>query len=343
MQKFDVVIIGGGPAGLACAEQTAKRGANTLLLERKSTIGQKVCAGGITWNGLVKRFDDLSQRKFSTQHIYTRHQHIVIDEPFPIIATVNRVALGKAMAEKAINSGTVVLNDAVVTEIGDNFLQYKKSNSNKTSKISFNYLVGADGSTSIVRSFLKLPVTDYGVGINYQIPGNYERMEWHLNSKLFGSGYAWIFPHLDSFSIGAYANPKQTSPKTLGKNLLEWCVTNDISIGDAKIEAEKINYDFRGFKFGNIFLAGDAAGLASGLTGEGIFPAIVSGEEIGKLIVSPTHDRAIINNLIKNHKRHSRAVKFASTGRFISAILAELTGFCLKRKIVHFSAAEMAR
>ena len=69
MSFYDVIIVGAGPAGLSCAEITAKHGASTLVIERKKRIGEKVCAGGITWNGLINKLNDISERSFSTQHI----------------------------------------------------------------------------------------------------------------------------------------------------------------------------------------------------------------------------------------------------------------------------------
>ena len=71
--SYDVIIVGAGPGGLACAEITASQGLKTLVLERKTIIGKKVCAGGVTWNGLVKKIPiDLFERQFDTQLIFTR-------------------------------------------------------------------------------------------------------------------------------------------------------------------------------------------------------------------------------------------------------------------------------
>ena len=47
-KRADVVIVGGGPGGLTCAERLAQKGVEVLLLERKSAFGHKVCAGGVT-------------------------------------------------------------------------------------------------------------------------------------------------------------------------------------------------------------------------------------------------------------------------------------------------------
>src|SRR5579875_3105626 len=48
-ETCDVLIVGGGPAGLAAAETAAKLGAQTLLLERQSEIGYPVHTSGGSW------------------------------------------------------------------------------------------------------------------------------------------------------------------------------------------------------------------------------------------------------------------------------------------------------
>src|SRR5712692_8229483 len=45
----DVLIVGGGPAGLAAAEAAAKRGVRTTLLERQNEIGYPVHTRGGSW------------------------------------------------------------------------------------------------------------------------------------------------------------------------------------------------------------------------------------------------------------------------------------------------------
>lgn len=341
---IDVLIIGGGPGGLACAERTSAHGLSTLVIERKAVIGQKVCAGGITWNGLIKTVSgSLAEREFSKQYIYTRYQKVCISSDTPIIATVNRQILGQAMADKARQAGVRIHTNSQVTQITDQNVTYLDKDTQEVHTVSYRYLVGCDGSSSLVRRFVGLPTVTKGVGINYQLKGDYSDMEWHLDSKLFGSGYAWVFPHKDSVSIGAYCDQNVLGAKPLHNNLIKWGARKGFQLGSCKARAEFINFDYRGHRFKNIYLVGDAAGLASGLTGEGIYSAIVSGKSVAGSIINPAFDASEMNRLIRNHSRHKKMSLLAGKNKILGSLLAELVTFCLKKRIFDFSVAEMAR
>ena len=114
-ERVDVLIVGGGPGGLACAADLAAGGVRVLLAERKAKIGAKVCAGGITWNGLIRLVPEaLIEAAFPEQHIVTGRQRAVVAEANPIVATVNRERLGQWMAQRAAAAGAD-LRTALVT------------------------------------------------------------------------------------------------------------------------------------------------------------------------------------------------------------------------------------
>jgi geranylgeranyl reductase len=167
-------------------------------------------------------------------------------------------------------------------------------------------------------------------------------MQWHLDSSLFANGYAWVFPHRDTASIGAYVDAKRMKAGTLKTNLLCWGDKHGYPLRQHKASAELINFDFRGWHFGNTFLVGDAAGLASGLTGEGIYPAIISGEIIGHILSDRQHDTTPLVNLIKNQAIHRNMVNFTGKSRTLATMVSEIVSFCLKTKLLNFSHIEMA-
>jgi len=337
------LIIGAGPAGLACARLLAEHGIRPLVIERKREIGAKVCAGGITWGGLISRVPaDLAEKSFPVQHIVTRFQKVRIEEPTPIIATVNRIKLGKHMAGQAMAAGAEIMTGRQVKEIAGQEVIIEEKEGRRRQRITCDHLVGADGSSSMVRRHLGLASNRIGIGINYQIGGDLPDMEWHLDSRFFGNGYGWIFPHGDTVSIGAYADKDTMSAQLLKKGLLNWAEQLGFSLAREQARAEYINYDFKGWKFGRIFLVGDAAGLASGLTGEGIYPAILSGEETARTIIDPDYTSTIMERLIRKHRLHSRMVDWTGRNSAFNRIAGECVTFGLRCGIIKFNKLEMA-
>lgn len=342
--SYDVIIVGAGPGGLACAAITAENGLKTLVVERKTIIGTKVCAGGVTWNGLVQRVPaELMEGQWPTQHVFTRLQKFSVSAKAPIIATVNRQKLGRQMAEKAQQAGAEIRLGCQVRSITDHAVTLVDKATQKIEQHTCTCLVGADGSSSLVRRHLGIPVAAIGIGINYQLPGSSPRMEWHLDSRFFAGGYGWVFPHRQTTSIGAYVDARVMKARDLQKNLLAWGEQAGHALARYKAEAGNINFDYRGYRFDNTFLVGDAAGLASALTGEGIYPAIVSGEEVARCILDAKYIPHGLQRMIKNHHRHRKMVTLLGKSPFITTLLAEALAAALRVRLLDFSAAEMAR
>ena len=340
---YFAILVGGGPAGLACARRLAEHGRSVLLLERKRTIGPKVCAGGITWSGLIQRVPaHLIEKSFPEQHIQTPWQRCSVREREPIIATVNRKKLGSHMADAARAAGVHILPGHQVTSIKKRQVFFVDRESGRSSTASCDVLIGADGAASTVRRSLGLPVEKVGVGINYQLPETSDTMEWHLDWRHFKNGYGWIFPHRDSTSIGAYVDRSTLSGSALKDGLLIWAAENGYDLATASARAELVNYDFRGWNFGKTFLIGEAAGLASGLTGEGIYPAIVSGEETASYIENKNHDMRVMRRLLRMHSLHAFMVRATGRSGLGARLTMETVTILLRSGIVDFRKMEMA-
>jgi len=341
--SHDVVIVGAGPAGLACARILARGGLKVLVLERKPHPGPKVCAGGITWSGLINRIPGcLEENRFHRQYIFTPLQKIRLSSADPIIATVNRGKLGRHMAAEAAAAGAEIVASAQVKRIDDGRVIFTTRPAGKEQHARFRCLVGADGSASLVRRHLRVPTNHLGIGINYQVPRPFAEMEWHLAPSLFGNGYGWIFPHRDTTSVGAYADAAVMKAGDLHRGLRIWAAGRGIALDGTRQRAEFVNFDYRGWNFGTVFLAGDAAGLASGLTGEGIFPAIVSGEAIGRYILHPGSDLSDLHRLIRIHHLHKRTVLLTGRNRLLTALVAETVALALRLGLVDFTKLEMS-
>jgi len=336
------IIIGAGPGGLACGAHLARNGRKVLILERKDGIGPKVCAGGITWSGLLRHVpESLLERSFCVQYVHTNLQHIRVHERDPIIATINRETLGKWMAKTAKQAGAAILTGTRAHTITpDHVIVSTPTGKDRT--IAYTNLVGADGSTSMVRKFLGIPVQHIGIGINYMVAGHCEKMEWHLNTRLFGSGYGWIFPHKDVISIGAFCDRRNLSAADLKQRLLQWAGRQGYDLSGVAAKAALVNSDYQGCFFDNTYLVGDAAGLASGLTGEGIYPAIVSGEAVAKKILDPGYGTPEIAAMVRKQRQHRTVVNLSARHPLFCSLLMEWLVLLLRLKIIDFHTLEMA-
>jgi len=337
MRSFSVIIVGAGPGGLACAHRLAENGIDVLVLERKSVVGPKVCGGGITWDGLIRRVPkDLVDGSFSAQHIRSNYQRTVIRSANPIVATIRREVLGDWMRRQAENAGAVIKTSCPVHRIKDDFVSTSQGD------FSYRYLVGADGSSSIVRKYLRLDSEKVGVGIDFLVPGNFDRMEWHLDHRLFNNGYGWIFPFQGMASVGIYGAKPYNNPRKMLTSLRQWAREQKIPTAGLKPRAGLINFDYRGWRFDNKMLIGDAAGLASGLTGEGMYSALVSGETAAGVILDPEYDCRELTQLLKKQQKHRRIVELSAKNKFINIGLTELLILALRTGLIPFSMLEMA-
>ncbi len=310
MKEYDVIIVGAGPAGLRCAEILGQSDLSVLLLEKDKTFGNKVCAGGITRKDLaiLDLPDNLIEHKITHTAIHSRKRSNDTIVPDPFVFTVNRNELGAWQREQLKTTAVEVLTNSKVRSIEKDHLIV-----NQNTKFGFKYLVGSDGVNSIVRKHLQIPTEKLLIGIQYNIPGKFEpKLEIFMDSKLFGSWYAWIFPHKNSIAVGAVCDPKMMSSKLLKDNFHLWINQKGLNISKAKYSSWPINYDFRGIRFENVFLAGEAAGLASGFTGEGIYQSLVSGETVANIILNKNHNSEEFDAMLKYNSIQNKIMKFLS-------------------------------
>ena len=325
--KYDVIIIGAGPAGLECARQLRDSKLSVLLVEKNKTIGPKTCAGGLT--NLTSGFGipNALTRSFPLNNLFIKDHKYKITLAHPL-KTITRLELGQYQLEKIVNSKNLtILTSTVVSEIKDDRVI---TLDNKTFK--YKYLVGADGANSIVRKHLKLRSNFYN-GLYYDIPKVTDDFVWLIDPKLLKTGYVWVFPHKHYTNIGVYYNPVLVSTKFAREVLEKFIVDRDMIFSPKDIKGAQINYNYEGYKFNNIYLAGEAAGLVSRATGEGISFALISGQEIAKKILNPEHKKTELRKIIKIKRRQERMLKILdSFPIFHNIIFLRISAILLKYK-----------
>jgi geranylgeranyl reductase len=304
MKKYDVVIIGAGPAGLNCAATLGDTHLKVLVLEKNAQIGPKICAGGINRSVVeyLKIPQSFIERRFNKVKLHVNTKTYTAKRNYHFLYSIDRKKLGLWQLENLKRFRNVEIRTKfLVSRIKNNFIIANGQ------KIYYKYLVGADGSKSITKRYLGIKPKKIGLGLQYKVfDKRYQNLEFFFNSKLFNTWCVWVFPHKDYAYIGCGANPKILNFKKLSKNFDFWLEKKQINMTNSKKECFPLDYDFQGYRFGNTFLVGDAAGLVSGLTGEGIFPALISGEEIGKIILNPYYKSERMDQILKTKRKHER-------------------------------------
>jgi flavin-dependent dehydrogenase len=324
-ESYDVIIVGAGPAGLKCAERLGGSSYRVLAIERKDVIGPKVCAGGLT--GLNRPLELPAEKalSFRTQEVVLNGRRYYVDLKNSL-QTIDRQDLGNfqlGLLRRFENLTIVTGTD--VKEISGSHITIKRDK-----KISFGFLVGADGANSLVRKHLGLRNKIY-VGVHYSIPAVVERPVWLLDTELLGTGYGWIFPHRTFTSAGVFFNPRRISAEKAISALNTLLDEYGIDHKGAKLEGAPVNCLYRGVKFGNIFLTGDAAGLASAATGEGIPYALTSGEDVARHLLDNSYDFNNIKKILIYKKRQEHILSAFDTFRAYQPVLFRILVSLMKR------------
>lgn len=341
---YDVVIIGAGPAGLSAGAQLAKAKKKVIILEKNKFVGDKVCAGGLT----KKDFSELglpqeiAEKEFKHANLRFGRHFVKFELKEPWVWTCDRKKLGEWQAEQATKAGAEIILNCAALKIDKDFVSTSSG-----LDFYFKYLIGADGANSLVRKHLGLATKKLGIAMQYRaLEKKFQELEIYFDLKKIGPTYAWIFPHQNYTSLGAGCDIRFSSAKNLKVNLDDLCYKLGIDPTQYQLEAAPINFDYRGLQFGNIFLAGDAAGLTSGLTGEGMHPAIISGIEIAKKIIDNNYDLPEIKKIIKNKNLEELIFKFYKISHLFAILLFSL-GFIMmeksekfRQKVTHFITEE---
>lgn len=230
MDRFDVLIVGAGPAGSFAAERLARAGVRVALFDGRPPGEPKACGGGVTskalkaWPHLLeavgRTIDELDMYSPSGKHL-----HLKLDEPF---AVYSRIAFDTFLRERAREAGAEVFAEKVLAR-GFKRLAVKTPASAEVSldpaanapgtetregwivrtqsgaEFSCRYLVGADGANSAIAKKLAgpLPPADMEVAFGYRAPlpdsGDAATVVAFLPKWV---GYAWAFPRVDHVSFG---------------------------------------------------------------------------------------------------------------------------------------------
>lgn len=318
MKMWDVVVVGGGPAGSRAAEVVAREGFGVLVLDRKPRIGSPNHCG----EGLSQ--DCLNEIGASDQEEWIVHQVEGSRIHFPNGSwidfpkrgySVRRPELDRFLAARAEGTGAVYRCRERVLGIEEEATHWRLSTT--AGYVNARYLVGAGGALCPVAHFLSqrapwIPACQFKFPAR-EIMGDSEGRRLHFfHDEMYRGGYAWAFNRGEELAVGAGGAGR---PLAMVEFL---CRQLGIDSSERRIvEGGPITFPRRPHRivFDKALLCGDAGGFIHPLTKGGIHGAVWSGRLAGECLADVLHkgDRRRLgrfNQAVASHiSRSARQLK----------------------------------
>lgn len=291
-----ILVVGAGPAGSACAWRLSVEGIPCILADRSSFPRPKVCGGVLSHRairflcetGMLSQLEieDLTVQIHSTMTISSDFRELrTFTEGVPPVRLVNRTEFDGFLRRRAIEEGALPLNDNFM-DISGNTALFKSGR-----HISFRRIVGADGAASRVRRAMKgwsfrrpcpafsaiVPLSETAI-----IPFNDRGL--HVFFFKDFTGYGWLFPRKEDIvaGIGSFRGKGRTAERLMSQLMVHTGLGTSHLVSGALLPAGRQTV-FPGH--GSVLLAGDAAGLCDRVSGEGISHALESGFAAAEAII----------------------------------------------------------
>jgi geranylgeranyl reductase family protein len=304
MFRFDVAVIGGGPAGAWTAYRLARAGARVALVDG-SHPREKPCGGGVTGRALALVREAVDARMFATVGIArssfayrgasatcvlgmarddsTRSGGTARGPNGHSLVVVSRRDFDSALFAAAVRAGAHPVRARAVDLRGTGRCWRV---STRGEDLEAEWIVGADGANSLVRRRLARPFerTDLSIATGYFVHEVESPSAADIAVEFVDrpAGYLWSFPRRDHLAVGICAQADSSTAPALQARAAAWIAENVArphrleryswpipTLSDAALRHERAGGS-------GWLLVGDAAGLVDPITREGIYFALRS-------------------------------------------------------------------
>lgn len=296
--QYDVVVVGGGPAGATAAEDMARKGHSVAMLDRAGRI--KPCGGAIPPRA-VQDFnipDSQIIAKINTARMVSptgRTVDIPVENGY--VGMVDRKDFDPFLRARAKEAGAHCHTGTFLRIDRENGTKviFRDKESREERALECKLIIGADGARSDVAR-AEVPGGDtipYVIAYHEIIEApealpNYDptRCDVIYDGRVSPDFYGWVFPHGKSCSVGMGTGVDGVDLKAATALLRKEAGLTDcktIRKEGAPIPLKPLDKWDNGR---DVVLAGDAAGVVAPSSGEGIFYAMEGGRQAARAAMS---------------------------------------------------------
>lgn len=272
--KYDVVIVGCGPAGASLGYLLLKNNIKVAIIDKKKFPREKLCGGLFTYKSKLL-YEEIFEKEFTsyinkTNNVnFFKKDNLILNLKTKIpFYLVSRKEFDFDMYKEYINKGGICFTESTISKIDteNNFIYLSSGK-----KIMYSILIGADGANSQVRKLIDKEYKPNGFCLEVEEFPIKNSNNINIHFDCFYKGYGWCF-NKGSFSTvglgGEYNKQKILESTELSNVIFKYYNVNSKDVKGAFVPFGKF---VKNPCKGNILLIGDAAGFTDPITGEGLY------------------------------------------------------------------------
>ena len=317
-KEYDVIVVGGGPAGSMAARFAAEQGASVLILEKDRDIGYPVRCGEAVSKVGIEEFIEPNEKFISTiidkfSMIAPDGTEVVLPSE-QIVYILERRIFDYELAKQAASNGVEIITRAYVNGIlfeKEKVCGVKYEYNGEQNELRCKIVIAADGVESRVGRWAGIKThIDYRemescvqvTASNINVNPN--TLFFYFGKNVAPEGYLWIFPKYNnsaniglgvSGEIGRKRSAKKYLADFMDKNYPDAPTLTQIAGGvPSSLTLDKISAP-------GIIIVGDAARQVNPLSGGGIVSGMIGGK-IGGTIVGEAIIKNDINHILSYDK-----------------------------------------